>query len=51
MSQANSVSVCFGVVFGMVLFGETHTLFVWAAIPLVLGGVALVNLARTKEKG
>lgn len=51
MSQANSLSVCFGVVFGMVLFGETHTLFVWAAIPLVLGGVALVNLARTKEKG
>jgi drug/metabolite transporter (DMT)-like permease len=48
MSQANSVSVCFGVVFGMVLFGETHTLFVWAAIPLVLGGVALVNFARTK---
>jgi drug/metabolite transporter (DMT)-like permease len=50
MSQANSLSVCFGVVFGMVLFGETHTLFVWAAIPLVLGGVALVNFAQAKEK-
>lgn len=50
MSQANSVSVCFGVVFGMVLFGEHHTVFVWAAIVLVLGGVALVNLAQTKGK-
>ena len=48
MSQANSLSVCFGVMFGIVLFGETHTLFVWAAVPLVLGGVALVNFNQAK---
>ena len=49
MSQANSLSVCFGVAFGIALFGETHTLFVWAAVPLVLGGVALVNLNPAKS--
>ena len=44
MSQANSLSVCFGVVFGIVFFDESHSLFVWAAMPLVLGGVALVGM-------
>lgn len=44
MTQANFLSVGFGVVFGLVLFGETHSLFVWAAIGLILAGVALVNL-------
>lgn len=46
MTQANFLSVGFGVVFGLVLFGESHSLFVWAAIALILGGVALVNLRR-----
>jgi drug/metabolite transporter (DMT)-like permease len=44
MSQANSLSVCFGVLFGIAFFDESHSLFVWAAIPLVLAGVALVNM-------
>lgn len=44
MTQANFLSVGFGVVFGLVLFGESHSLFVWAAIGLILAGVALVNL-------
>ena len=48
MSQGNFVSVGFGVVFGLVLFGETHSLFVWAAIGLILAGVALVNLKPRK---
>ena len=47
MSQANFLSVGFGVTFGLVLFDETHSLFVWAAIGLMLAGVGLVNLRRS----
>lgn len=47
MTQANFLSVGFGVVFGLVLFGESHSLFVWAAIALILAGVALVNLRKS----
>lgn len=47
MTQANFLSVGFGVVFGLVLFGESHSLFVWAAIALILAGVALVNFRKT----
>lgn len=50
MSQANFLSVGFGVVFGIVLFGESHSAFVWAAIPLILAGVALVNWKRPETK-
>jgi len=50
MSQANFLSVAFGVVFGMAAFGETHSLYVWGAMGLMLGGVALVN-ARQKKAG
>lgn len=46
MTQANFLSVGFGVVFGLVLFGESHSVFVWTAIGLILAGVALVNLRR-----
>ena len=40
MTQANFLSVGFGVVFGLVLFGESHSLFVWAAIALILSASA-----------
>ncbi len=46
MSQSNFIAVGFGVVFGLVLLGERHSLYVWAAIAMVLAGVALVNLRR-----
>jgi len=46
MTQANFLSVGFGVVFGLVLFGESHTPLVWTAIGLMLLGVALVNWKR-----
>lgn len=46
MSQANFMSVGFGVVFGLIFFGESYSAFVWAAIGLILAGVALVNLRR-----
>jgi drug/metabolite transporter (DMT)-like permease len=47
MTQANFLSVGFGVVFGLVLFGETHSLFVWAAIGMMLAGVGLVNWRKS----
>ena len=46
MTQANFLSVGFGVLFGMALFGESHSVFVWTAIALILSGVGLVNLRR-----
>lgn len=46
MSQANFLSVGFGVLFGMLFFGEQHSVFVWGAIVLILAGVALVNMRR-----
>jgi drug/metabolite transporter (DMT)-like permease len=46
MSQANFMSVGFGVAFGVLLLGESLRLFVWAAIALILAGVALVNLRQ-----
>lgn len=47
MTQANFLSVGFGVAFGLVLFGETHSLFVWAAIGMMLAGVGLVNWRKS----
>ncbi|MEX2453281.1 MAG: DMT family transporter [Rhodospirillaceae bacterium] len=49
MSQANFLSVGFGVLFGIVIFGETHSAFVWGAIGLMLSGVALVNLKPRRK--
>ena len=46
MSQSNFLAVVFGVVLGMVLFDERHTMLVWAAMGLILLGVFLVNLRR-----
>jgi drug/metabolite transporter (DMT)-like permease len=48
MSQANFLAVGFGVVFGVLIFGETHSLWVWASIAMILVGVALVN-ARQRQ--
>ena len=47
MSQANFMSVGFGVAFGVLLLGETFSLFVWGAIALILAGVALVNFRKS----
>lgn len=48
MSQANFLSVGFSVAFGYLLWGESNSPFVWAAMGLILAGVGLVNTrART----
>jgi len=51
MSQANFLSVAFGVAFGIAIFGESHSLYVWGAMGLTLCGVALVNARQRKTSG
>lgn len=34
---------CFGILWGMAIFGETHSLWIWGAVVLVLIGLGLVN--------
>jgi drug/metabolite transporter (DMT)-like permease len=46
MSQANFLSVVFGVLFGIVLFGESHSWWVWGAMGMTVIGVALVSARR-----
>ena len=46
MSQANNLSIGFGVVFGILVFDESHSILVWMAILLMVLGVGLVNLKR-----
>jgi drug/metabolite transporter (DMT)-like permease len=43
VSQFNYIVVPSGVVWGMILFRERLSLWIWLAIPLMLGGIALVN--------
>lgn len=49
MSQSSFLSVIFGVFFGVVLLGEQHSLFVWVAIALILGGITLVNYRQVRS--
>ena len=49
MSQSSFLSVVFGVFFGVVLLGEQHSLFVWVAITLILGGITLVNYRQVRS--
>ena len=46
MSQALFLSVIFGVFFGILIFREEHSLFVWLAIALILSGLSMVNAWR-----
>jgi drug/metabolite transporter (DMT)-like permease len=43
VSQFNYIVVPSGVVWGVILFHERLSLWIWLAIPLMLGGIALVN--------
>lgn len=42
-SQVAYVVTVAGVLWGMLLFGETHSAWIWLSLVLLLGGVALVN--------
>jgi drug/metabolite transporter (DMT)-like permease len=48
MSQSSFLAVGFGVLFGILIFGERHSLWIWGAAALILIGLALVN-ARQKK--
>jgi drug/metabolite transporter (DMT)-like permease len=51
-SQLTYIVTLTGVMFGIVMFGEVHSVWVWGATALALAGVALVNLrpaARATE--
>ena len=42
-SQLTYIVTLTGILFGILMFGEVHSFWVWAATACVLGGVALVN--------
>ena len=43
-SQITYIVTLTGVMFGIVMFGEVHSVWVWGATVMVLVGVGLVNL-------
>ena len=43
-SQITYIVTLTGVMFGIVMFGEVHSVWVWGATAMVLFGVGLVNL-------
>jgi drug/metabolite transporter (DMT)-like permease len=51
VSQFNYMVVPSGIVWGMVVFHERHSAWVWIAIPLMLIGVTLVNAGRSRSGG
>jgi len=42
----NYISMLVGVALGIAIFNESHTLWVWLAIALVLAGLYLVNRGK-----
>ncbi len=46
----NYVSMLLGVAFGVAIFGDRHTMWVWLAIVLVLAGLYLVNRGKAKAR-
>ena len=48
LSQVGYLVVVIGVVTGMLVFGERHSLWVWIGIGLMVAGLTLVNLGQKK---
>ena len=44
-SQTGFISTVFGVFWGWLFFGETHSLYIWAAMAAIFAGLALVTRA------
>lgn len=49
-SQAAYLITLAGVAWGMVLFGETHSIYIWSALVLTLIGIALVRPQRPTNR-
>ncbi|MFQ5786257.1 MAG: EamA/RhaT family transporter, partial [Alphaproteobacteria bacterium] len=45
-SQVGYLVTLAGVLWGMLLFGERHSPWIWAALALMFAGLALVNMRR-----
>ncbi len=50
-SQTGYIVTLTGVLWGMVIFGESHSLWVWGALVAMMAGLALVKPAKVKEVG
>lgn len=50
MSQVGYIVVAVGILGGMAIFGERHSLWVWSGIGLLVFGVALVNAGQGKVR-
>jgi drug/metabolite transporter (DMT)-like permease len=46
LSQVGYLVVVVGVITGMLVFGERHSLWVWLGIGLMVGGLTLVNVGQ-----
>lgn len=51
MSQVGYLVVAVGIIAGMVVFGERHSLWAWGGMALMLAGVALVNSGQQLAAG
>lgn len=50
LSQVGYLVVSIGVLAGMLIFGERHSLWVWIGIGLMVAGLALVNLGQMRAR-
>ncbi|MBT3172574.1 MAG: EamA/RhaT family transporter, partial [Rhodospirillaceae bacterium] len=48
-SQVAFIVTINAVMWGVILFDEQHSLWIWLALALVFGGVALVNWRHKKQ--
>jgi drug/metabolite transporter (DMT)-like permease len=46
VSQVGYVGTAVGLASGALVFGETYTIWVWAACAVIVAGVLIVNSAR-----
>jgi drug/metabolite transporter (DMT)-like permease len=49
-SQTGYVVTLAGVIWGIVLFGETHSAWVWGSVVMMMLGLALVTPRRRDDK-
>lgn len=50
MSQVGYIVVAIGILGGMAIFGERHSLWVWGGMALLMAGVALVNAGQDQAR-
>lgn len=49
-STSNYIATVFGVVLGMLFFGDSHSLWIWAAMILMFIGLFCVNIVGVSSK-